>query len=248
MILRRSLLVFCTLFMVAVAAGHAEPPTLTLMPLGDSMTAGGGTCCNHNPPPGSYRAPMYALLTSAGYTVKFVGDQTINPGNLPLWNKHHDGIGGINIADLHTYLQSKDILTTYRPNVITLLIGYNSLYGARGISPAAAFSELKSLCAYILMTLPNVKIVVGTLPPSSGDHGTGNATEAGQFNLSILGRGLTGLSPNISVANLNASMTMGGIGPDGLHPNQSGSEIMANVFGRAIMDAFPNPRGGGVQN
>lgn len=248
MIIRRSLLAFCTLLMAAAGPVHAEPPTLTLMPLGDSMTAGGGICCNHNPPPGSYRAPMYALLTSAGYKVTYVGDQTINPGNLPAGDKHHEGIGGINTADLHAYLQSKAILTTYRPNVITLLIGYNSLYGAHGISPAVAFSELKSLCDYILATLPDVKIVVGTLPPGSGDPGTGSATEAGQFNLSILGHGLTGLNPNISVANLNASMSMAGIGPDGLHPNQPGSEIMANVFGRAIMNVFPNSGGGGVPN
>ena len=248
MILRRSLLAFCTLLMAAVGPVHAEPPTLTLMPLGDSMTAGGGTCCNHNPPPGSYRAPMYALLTSAGYKVKYVGDQTINPGNLPSGNEHHEGIGGINIADLHTYLKSKGILTTYRPNVITLLIGYNSIYGAHGISPSAAFSELRSLCDYILMTLPSVKIIVGTLPPSSGDPGTGSETEGGQFNLSILGHGLTGLNPNISDANLNTSMTLYGIGPDGLHPNQPGSDIMANVFGHAIMNVFPNAVGRGVPN
>jgi hypothetical protein len=234
--------------MAAGGPGQAEPPVLTLMPLGDSMTAGGGTCCNHNPPPGSYRAPMYALLTSAGYTVTYVGDQTINPGSLRSENQHHEGIGGINIADLHAYLESKDTLQTYRPNVITLLIGYNSLYGAHGISPVAAFSELRSLCESILNTLPDVKIVVGTLPPSSGDPGTGSDTEAGQFNLSILGHGLTSLSPNISVANLNASMTLSDIGPDGLHPNQPGSDTIANVFGHHVMTLFPTTAGRGVPN
>jgi lysophospholipase L1-like esterase len=182
---------------------------------------------------------MFALLTSAGYKVKFVGDQTINPGSLSAGNEHHEGIGGINIADLHSYLRSKDILRTYHPDVITLLIGYNSIYGARGITPSAAFSELRSLCDYMLLTLPSVRIVVGTLPPGSGDPGTDSATEGGQFNLSITGAGLTSLSSNISIANLNASMTLSGIGPDGLHPNQDGSDIIANVFGRAIMDLFP---------
>ncbi|HBK05044.1 MAG TPA: hypothetical protein DDZ81_04185 [Acetobacteraceae bacterium] len=135
-----------------------------------------------------------------------------------------------------------------RPNVITLLIGYNSIYGAHGVSPSAAFSELRSLCDYLLMTLPSVKIIVGTLPPSSGDPGTGSTTEAGQFNLSIMGHGLTGLNSKISVANLATSMTLSGIGPDGLHPNQFGSDIMANVLGRAVMSIFPNTMGRAVAN
>lgn len=244
MMLRRSFLTFCILLMAASGSVHAEKPALTLMPLGDSMTAGGGTCCDGNPPPGSYRAPLYSVLASAGYKVKFVGDQTINPGNLPSGAKHHEGIGGINIADLHAYLKSKDILETYRPNVITLLVGYNSIYGAHGISPSVAFSELRSLCEYILTTLPGVKVIVGTLPPSSGDPGTSGSTEAGQFNLSILGNGLKALSPNVSVVNLNAAMKLADIGPDGLHPNQPGSEIIGTLFAQAVMKLFPDTTSG----
>src|SRR6185503_15255025 len=41
-------------------------PTLRVLPLGDSITFGAGAG-------GGYRAPLYQLLTNAGYSVDFIG-------------------------------------------------------------------------------------------------------------------------------------------------------------------------------
>src|SRR5436305_483183 len=65
------------LTLALLAAGStAGAASLSIMPLGDSITYGYSAKV---PAPGGYRAPLYRDLVAAGYDVRFVGSQTTNP-------------------------------------------------------------------------------------------------------------------------------------------------------------------------
>jgi lysophospholipase L1-like esterase len=202
------------------------PTTLKLMPLGDSIVEG--------VVPGGWRAPLYADLTSEGYNVQMVGDQNSNPGGgLPSNEDNDEAIGGVTSEQVQSYIDQNNILATYTPNVIVLSCGGNDMYGVEGDTPQQAYASMVSLCTDIMSKLPNVKLIVGTLPPVQGDPGTNNSTELGQFNLLL--PGLTSISPNISVVNVNGAVNLAtDIGPDGIHPNVMGNSVIAGVFNTGV--------------
>lgn len=248
----------------AAAIGSATYP-LVIMPLGDSFTASGGTAVNGGPPPGGYRAPLYAGLTAAGYSVQYVGDQTSNPGGgLPVSEDHHEGIAGYSIQTvggsttnpgLLNYIQANNSLQTYQPNVVLLDVGYNNLYVAppEDVGATQAFAYLEQMVLYVLRTLPNAKLIVGTVPAVSGDAGAPTAdpnseSQIGAYNQLILTKLQTDIvNANLSVVDINAadrSYTGAGgpaalIGPDGIHPTVTGFQVMANTFQAKIQSLFP---------
>jgi mannan endo-1,4-beta-mannosidase len=223
----------------ATPVTSTTPSALIIMPLGDSVTAGGGTAVNGGPPPGSYRGPLYTLLTDAGYKVQFVGDQTSNPGGgLPETQNAHEGIGGINVEDLQVYLLQRAILTQYKPDVILLIIGNNDMFAPNGLTAQATYALLESFCRYIIDTLPTVKLIVSTVQPA-GPDGSPSATEAQQYNSLVLG-GITKVGPNISTVDISSAMSYGtDIGPDGVHPNVAGNQVIASVFAAGVKKVFP---------
>lgn len=240
----------------------AAPVPLIIMPMGDSVTAGGGTAVGGGPPPGAYRAPLYTSLTAAGYGIQYVGDQTFNGGGgLPANQVNHEGIGGYGIITIGgsqtnpgmlDYIQAHATLTTYQPNLICLMLGANNIYVAApaNIGPAAAYVNLKTMIQYIFNTLPSVKIIMGTITANSSDLGipTSNpnaVSEEGYYNFLLLNNLLTDIpNPNLFVADVNGAMNgfAGGvaslIGPDGLHPNVQGNVVIASAFDAKIKSIY----------
>ncbi len=136
------------LFGGTVGIGTAD--TITIMPLGDSITDG------YIPDPGSYRTQLYTDLTGAGVNVNFVGSQTDNPsttltnaaistGNPTL--VEHEGHSGYRVDQIASNLDGVDSSGSAissnggywlaggngtgrapaEPNIITLLIGTNDI-------------------------------------------------------------------------------------------------------------------------
>ena len=239
----------------ALRLGTASHP-LKVMPMGDSMTASGGTAYNGGPPPGGYRAPLYASLTSAGFTIQYVGDQTTNPGGgLPANQDNHEGIGGYSIETvdnsttspgLLNYIQDHNILRIYQPDVILLDIGYNNIYTAapENVGPAQAFAFLQQMIGYIFQQLPSVRLLVGTVPATSGDPGIptsdpNSPSALGYYNYLVLNKLAPAINnPNLSIVDINGAENAyagsGGvaslIGPDGIHPSVTGFQIMAQAW------------------
>ena len=80
---------------VLATAGWARAETISVMPLGDSITAG--------TTPGGYRGPMVRKLTDTyGFTVTTIGTQT-DPSLKPGWQAH-EGHGGWRIDQLYDNL------------------------------------------------------------------------------------------------------------------------------------------------
>jgi hypothetical protein len=70
---------------------------------------------------GGYRAPLYRLLTNAGYNVDFVGTQTGN-GSASLPDPQHEGYGGWRIRQIDSILLNV-FNAVPAPDIILLLLG-----------------------------------------------------------------------------------------------------------------------------
>src|ERR1041384_5471974 len=74
------------------------PPAIRIMPVGDSITYGAVV-------PGGYRAPLYRLMTNAGFTVDFVGTATDNSApSLP--DPDHEGHSGWRIDQIDSVIEA----------------------------------------------------------------------------------------------------------------------------------------------
>lgn len=242
---------------------NAPLGTAKILVVGDSVTAGGGTCCNGGPPPGAYRSPLYTDLAAVGLKFLFVGDQTYN-GNtptLPYSQSDYEGIGGYAIYDtpgdsnnlgIMTYINNNNILPDYTPTIVTVQIGYNNIYAAcpACLGPAQTFTNLKTMVNQIFAALPAAKVIVTTLPATTGDLGVptsnpNSSSELGYYNYLILNQLRSAINnANLSVVDSNGAENNapGGpgqfIGPDGIHPNIAGSAAIAGAFSAGIQAAI----------
>src|ERR1043166_6301011 len=81
-------------FVAPFYSSHAA--TVRIIPLGDSITLGLNV-------PGGYSAPLYQLLTNAGYTVDYLGTQNGN-GAPSLPDSNHEGYSGYTIRNIDSIL------------------------------------------------------------------------------------------------------------------------------------------------
>ncbi|MDB5324689.1 MAG: family lipase [Phycisphaerales bacterium] len=170
---------------------------ISVMPLGDSITAGG------------FRGPMATRLTSTfGYTVSTVGTQS--DANLPVAQRPHEGHGGWRIDQLSDNLLGVNTVdssahggywllgghgtgrTAIAPNFITVMAGINDINGFIGSDTSSPMStrgatimstiesRMTTLVTNLTTTLPNTKIMLGgCIPYNNGllnDQLTGATT------------------------------------------------------------------------
>jgi len=198
----------------------AATPSLRVMPLGDSITAGVGSSTGS-----SYRAALWDRL--AGQRLDFVGTQ--QSGQLPdLDNEGHSGwvidqIAGIVDASL----------AFYRPNIVTLHIGTNDLNNNTQVATAPA--RLGALIDRILVAAPDATVLVATLVPST--------TAVTQTRIVEYNRQIPGLvaqrrnaGKHVMVVDM-AAVTTADLA-DALHPNDNGYRKMADAFYAGILRAL----------
>ena len=161
--------------------------TLTIYPLGDSITFGWSRVAPHHQIPGGYRSPLYAMLTHAGFAVHFVGSNTRNPTRLLLRHHatQHDGWPGWRIDQIATHIQHWLATSGYRfkgpahPNFILLHIATNDIIQhfdpkyPRGNESEAQFmrdleARMTSLVQEIVMLRPKAHLLVAEIIPLGG--------------------------------------------------------------------------------
>lgn len=127
-IISHSIAVFFTVFLPISLTSAAAAP-VSIMPLGDSITAGSSS----GPKRGeevSYRKALRDKLVAAGYEIVFVGSQ--NSGGAILANSNHEGHGGWCASGCH---QNKsdilrevyNFLASNPPDIVLLHIGTNDI-------------------------------------------------------------------------------------------------------------------------
>jgi len=242
-------------------AGNANlPPGLKIMPLGDSITYGAyGTN-------GGYRGPLYSLLAPAATGFQFVGDSTVNPGNLPAGEQNHAGHSSYSTLDINhnldgfdnaTFVQYGDVsrdpnggywLTGISgtrdplyPDVILLLVGANDI----GRLNAVVQQNIDDLVAKITTLRPNAKLIVADITPYIG---RGSDVTAWNGYVNAVVSKYAGLGKSVTRVDLNTGFPANGLSADGVHPNDTGYTWMASQWNNAILALYPATSGyaGGI--
>lgn len=213
------------LILHSIAFCAAQAPPTRILPLGDSITFGTGITTRQ----GGYRNNLYALLSSAGYNVDFVGTKT-DSNNPSLPDRNHEGNGGFRIDQIQSGLPGW-LNSIEDPDVILLLIGTNDF--SQNFSIQSAATRLSNLIGDIAVRRPFAKIIVSSLPLR-----TDNATfEAQQVNFNSTIPGIVSnhvaMGRSVSYVNIHDSLTSGDLS-DGVHPNTPGYDKMATIWYPAI--------------
>lgn len=206
---------------------------LRILPLGDSMTAGGeGDPTSFR----SYRGALQKLLGAAGHDTDFVGTLSLTPaiGGDP----DHNGYGGAQIGPGGSSNNIADRLDGILANVgdvdvVILAMGWNSAYQ----EPANAASKYEGLVRRIAALRPAATIVLGTLSPQRAEtEQQTNSQLSGYRELNARARQLAGASATdkLILADFAATSFSADEYWDVIHWLQPG----ANKAARVIFDAM----------
>ncbi|MGW7449082.1 FG-GAP-like repeat-containing protein [Kitasatospora sp. NPDC054795] len=200
----------------------AAVPSLRVMPLGDSITAGAGS-----PTASSYRAPLWSLVAGQSrYTARYVGSQA--GGQLP--GLAHEGHSGFMIDDIRAGIDQW--LAEAHPDVVLLHIGVNDL--DRSTDPAHAPERLKALLDRIYADRPGVAVVMeGVIPTTQG--------------LQVPPSTFNDRARQLQAVEAQAGNSFRYVDPpaltpsemaDRLHPNDRGFQRMAQAFYTGLDQAY----------
>ena len=205
----------------------AQVPPVRIMPLGDSITAG---CCSSAPTQGGYRNKLYTLLTEAGYNVDFVGTEA-DSNNPTLPDQDHQGMNSYRIDQIQSALPNW-LRMTEDPDVVLLNIGSNDFW--QGYDLASVQTRLNNLITDIAIQRPFAKILVSNLFMRTDDVNTETLQES--FNAAIPGivNNQVAQGRQVSFVDMHAVSLPGDLSSDGIHPNATGYNKMAEVWSPAI--------------
>ncbi|OPX44081.1 xyloglucanase Xgh74A precursor [Ruminiclostridium hungatei] len=207
--------------LIAKFPKNPQPSTPTvIMPLGDSITDGLVV-------PGGYRIKLWKSITDNGQKVDFVG--SLSNGPAELGDKNHEGHSGWRIDQLDTNINSW--MTTYKPKIVLLHIGTNDV--AQNTDLANAPARLGTLIDKICAKLPaGGKLYVATIVPlGMGDLNN----KVKDYNSKIPGIVQSKVSQGkpVYMVDMYSALTTADLA-DGVHPNRTGYDKMADVWYKAI--------------
>jgi len=193
------------------------------MPLGDSITYGSGVA-------GGYRARLYNILTAAGYNVDFVGTQNGN-GVAGLPDPDHEGHPGWRIDQLDSNIAGW-FGSIADPDVILLHIGTNDFGQNFDINNAA--NRLDGLITKMANLRPYAHIIVTNLMIRT-DNATADANIQNLFNPQVpnIVANHAAVGQRVTFLDMRSAVTAADLA-DGLHPNQTGYNKMADAWLPAI--------------
>jgi fibronectin-binding autotransporter adhesin len=237
------------------------PSGLRVMPLGDSITYGGGSNAG-------YRGPLCNLLQPAATGFQFVGASTQNAGSLPLVpvdQTHHNGYASYATLDLANNLDgydptrfnqfggtSRDPWGGYwldggngtgraavLPDVALLMVGANDIYQHNQGNPQINLpnfqTNLTTLIGKLVTQRPDARVFVAKITPwpAQGANVTtvNNGVNAAAAAFQAQGK-------KVSVVDLYTEFPANGLSADGLHPNDTGYQFMADRWYSAMLAAY----------
>ncbi len=232
--MRRFTLGFALLLIVS-ACGDAST-SLTIMPIGDSITSGETGWS-------TYRCYLDGMLRDAGVSFDFVGRQsapyrTGQYGCPVVFDQDHEGWWGYTVdqvIDSGVTASVEDL----QPDVALIHLGTNDLYYSQG--PTSTAEELESFITGLQAVSPDITILVAQIIPCNPgpvpEYGTKCSEETPAFN--DLLASFTGLSTDESsviVVDMETDFSLNDL-RDKWHPTDAGDEIMAGRWMKALQDA-----------
>ena len=207
----------------------ASPPPIRIMPLGDSITEGW-------PVPGGYRAPLYRLLTDAGYNVDFVGTLTNNPSS-DLADPDHEGHYGWRIDHIDGIIDAA-LDEVADPDIILLLLGTNDY--TQSSQTNNAVQRLENLVVKMATNRPYARIVVANLLVRGEPYDTQIQTSFNPY-LPNMAQSEYALGREVYFDDIRSAVPLEDL-PDQLHPDATGYAKMATNWFGVITNLF-SPEG-----
>ncbi len=228
---RRSLVYAAVAVLVAAAMVALTRPALSataavrIMPLGDSITAG----------PGCWRALLWDRLQKAGYTnIDFVGTQSGGGCSVPL-DPDHEGHAGMSATGIASQNLLPGWLSATNPNIVLMHLGTNDMWG-NYIPTADILTAYGTLVDQLRANNPAMKIIVAQIIPMNPSSCPECAQEVVALDAAIpawAAARSTAQSPIVVVDQWTGFDTATDTG-DGVHPNASGDQKMANRWYPAL--------------
>jgi lysophospholipase L1-like esterase len=207
----------------------ASPAPLRIMPVGDSITEGW-------PVPGGYRAPLYHLLTDAGYNVDFVGTLTNNSSS-DLPDPDHEGHYGWRIDHIDGIIDTS-LAAVDDPDVILLLIGTNDY--SQNSQLANIVQRIESLIEKIATNRPYAKVILANLLVRDEPYNTEIETTFNPYLPGIAQR-QQAMGRDVFYDDIRSAVPLEDL-PDQLHPDATGYAKMATNWFGVITNLF-DPEG-----
>lgn len=199
---------------------------LRIQPLGDSITWGFASSDGNG-----YRLDLETSLSSAGYTVQYIGSE--HSGSMT--NNSNEGHPGAIITQIASFAK---LTLSQLPNVVLLMAGTNDMKIEDPTNPGTAPNRLGALIDQIVAAIPDAGVLVAQLIPS-----TNNGTESNifAFNAAIPGvvAARAGKQEKVMVVDMPKYVTINDLA-DELHPNDHGYAQIAAAWFDSIKQASSN--------
>ena len=139
-----------------------EKPTPRILPLGDSLTAGGYNL-NHNEwhVGGGYRENLWKYLTQKGFSPHYLG--TFQDGPISLPERFHEGHSGWRTDQLKSIVGG--VLQKFQPDFVLLMIGTNDV--TQNTDLRAGIQNIKDMILEISRIAPQTEILLSNLITTS---------------------------------------------------------------------------------
>ncbi|MDD4689926.1 MAG: GDSL-type esterase/lipase family protein [Eubacteriales bacterium] len=201
---------------------------IRVMPVGDSITEGVGATNMV----GGYKKALYDKYESNGVNVNFVGPKAIGA---PYYDagSGHAGYPGWTVSQIRNDIGNW--MSIYEPQAILLMIGTNDILQDKpGTNTLAADApgKLQETMDIIMNTNPNVKLIVGSVPPLDN---SGNNIKVQTYNAAIkpmveaMGVKYNGNVTFVDIYSAFPSKS-DGIGNDYTHPDDKGYQYITDKW------------------
>ena len=229
----------------------AQTAPLSVMPLGDSITAGvgpNGVALQD----GGYRLALEHALTESGYRVQMVGERT--DFSADLGDPHHEGWPGYVLRSLPSDPAPQlygDVtnraITTYRPQIVLLMAGTNDLlryaHRSAGYTLPEIAHSLDLEIGQILTLDPSVRLIVAPVVDSPRVPHAAIVSFSGAVRTLVERYQAQGYHID-EAAGMDGAVPRGkDYFPDGIHPSgKGGYALIAGVWYRSmgeVLAAWP---------
>ena len=211
--------------------------SVSIMPLGDSITLGSSETVTNNDLMVGYRQKLNLDLKDAGFNIDFVGSQQSGASALPAFDIDHEGHGGWEAkggtgGDIATNVNG--FLVANPADVVLLHIGTNDISGSN-----EKVQDITEILNNIDLFSQDITVVLARIINRTDVPAKTLATT--QFNEEVAAMARTRIAngDKIIVVDQENALNYGTDMADDLHPNQTGYDKMADVWLNALDDFLP---------
>ncbi len=223
-----STLLLTLALLVIAPAGPANAAATRIMPLGDSITGS----------PGCWRALLWQHLQTTGFTnIDMVGTQAPQGCGVP-YDGDGEGHGGALVTAVADQNQLPGWLAATHPDIVLMHFGTNDVWSA--LTPTQVLAAYSKLVDQMRASNPAMKIIVAQIIPLAPSGCADCPQRAVALNAAIPGwaAGKTTAQSPITVVDQWTGFNSAADTGDGVHPNDSGIQKMADRWYPALTAAL----------